>query len=112
MRQGGVPGVWDEGGWWEGLYRVPTQPPPGPILSIFSLKVPTHGQMKVNLRLFDEVSQIDLRLTSDCTQNDPQIDPPGPLPDRSPDGPQIPISGTSDIPMLRIGTIYRFIDHC
>ena len=48
----GVPGVGD--GWvgLGGLYRVPTQAPSqDPIFSIFKVRGPTYGQMKVFLRL-------------------------------------------------------------
>ena len=91
-------------GGWRGYTGYPPSHSRDPYLVIFRLKGPTHGQMKVNLRLFNEVSQIDLRLTSESTPFDPQIDPPDHPPRRSPDGPQIPDIQTSDITWSRIGS--------
>ena len=90
------------GGWRGYTGTLPSQSQ-GPILTIFSLEGPTHGQMKaisqVSMRFPRKGPRIDLELTS----NDPQIDPPDDLPDWSSDVPQMPISRTSDIPMSRIG---------
>ena len=55
------------------LYRYPTQPVPGPNISIFEAEGPTHGQMKafleVSLRFprkglerVPELTRIDLRI--------------------------------------------------
>ena len=101
----GVPGVRELGGYREGLYRVPTRPVSGPIFShILRLRAylrPNEG----NFMTFDEVSKIgsriDLRLTSELTQ----IALRYLSPDWSPDGPQIPISKTSDIQWSIIGVI-------
>ena len=58
MAVGGVPGV---GVWWVGGGRaIPGthQTSQDPYLVIFSLRKPTHGQMKAILRFIYEVSQI------------------------------------------------------
>ena len=47
---GGVPGVWDLGGYWEGLYRVPPGHLPGPIFNLILRLGPTYGQRKLILR--------------------------------------------------------------
>ena len=46
------PGWWDWVGTGEGYTGTQTLPSQGPILSIFSLKAPTYGQMKVNYDCF------------------------------------------------------------
>ena len=67
--RGGVPGVWDLGGWLGGLYRYPNIPSQDPYLVNSSLKAPTYGQMKAILEVSRIGSRIDLRLTSELDQN-------------------------------------------
>ena len=68
---GGVPGVWDDGvagRGYTGYYPATSQ---DPILTIFSLRSPTHGQMKG----LSEVSMRFLRKGPELTRFDLRIDP-------------------------------------
>ena len=65
----GVPGVWDEGGWREGLYRVLPRPHPGTHIQSYSGLRPYLRPYEGNSRLFDEVSQTGSRIDSELTSD-------------------------------------------
>ena len=84
-------------GWLGGLYRVPSQPSPGPIFSIFKAKSPTYGQMKAILEVLMRFPRMGLGWVQNGSRIDLRIDLPG----TSQTGPEIAlrslISRTSDI---------------
>ena len=93
---------WVLGGYYTGYYPGTLQ---DPNLVIFSLKVPTHGQMRAILMLFMRFLRMGLEWVLEWVQNGSQNDLQEDPPDWSPDCPQIPISRTSDIQWSRIGLI-------
>ena len=80
---------WGPGGYREGLYRVTHQTVPGPIFSHILGSEPYPRPNEGNFSIFNEVSEIGLRMGPESTQNRPRIDPDIDLQDRSPDGPQM-----------------------
>ena len=65
----GVPGVGRTGGWWEGYTGYYPAMSQGPIFSIFSLRSPTHGQMKAFPNVSMRFPEMGPDMASDMTQN-------------------------------------------
>ena len=68
----GVPGVWDEGGSWEGYTGVLPRHLPVPIFSLFPALRPTYGQMKAISMYSMRFPKMGLEWVPETSRIDPE----------------------------------------